>query len=112
MPLFGSRGGDERLRCPYEGCGRSFDKPTVMTDSSCVPRESFYACPHCMSRLEITMDGMKVKSINATEYPRVFDSPAKCAHFFGFLHAFPENAPLADECLICPKVLQCTVRKK
>ena len=57
------------------------------------------------------MEGTKVKSIKATDYPKVFDSPAKCAHFYGSLHGVPEGAPLPDECLICPKVLQCSLRK-
>jgi hypothetical protein len=54
---------------------------------------------------------MQITSVKATEYPKVFDSPAKCAHFSGFLNAMPENAPLPEECLICPKVLQCNLRK-
>ncbi len=112
MPLFSrNRESDENLKCPYEGCGKPFEKPTVLTDHSTVPRGSFYACPHCNSRLDITMDGMKIKNIKPTEYPKVFDSPAKCAHFFGSLHAVPEGAPLPDDCLICPKVLQCNLRK-
>jgi hypothetical protein len=64
-----------------------------------------------MSRLDITMEGMKIKDIKTTDYHRVFDSPAKCARFFGYLNAFPSDAPLPDECLICPKVLQCNIRK-
>jgi len=112
MQLFRSHNTDEKLKCPYKGCEKGFDKPTVLTDASTMPRSSYYACPHCMSKLDITMDGMKIKSIKATDYPMVFDSPAKCAHFFGFLNAFPENAPLPDECLICPKVLQCNHRKR
>jgi hypothetical protein len=64
-----------------------------------------------MSKLEISTDGKKILGVKASEYPKVFDSPAKCAHFFGFLHALPEGAPLPDECLICPKVLQCNLRK-
>ena len=102
---------EEKLRCPYDGCGKKFEKPTVLTDGSTVPRSSFYACPHCMSKLDIKMDGMKIKEIKPTDYHMVFDSPAKCAHFFGYLHAFPVDAPLPDECLICPKVLQCNIRK-
>ena len=112
MRLFRSRNGDDKLKCPYKGCEKGFDKPTMLTDASTVPRSSYYACPHCMSKLDITMDGVKIKSINATDYPTVFDSPAKCAHFFGFLNAFPESAPLPDECLICPKVLQCNHRRR
>jgi DNA-directed RNA polymerase subunit RPC12/RpoP len=102
---------DDKLHCPYDGCGKKFDKPTVLTDASTVPRSSFYACPHCMSRLDIKMEGMKIKEIKPVDYPKVFDSPAKCAHFFGFLHAFPSDVSLPDDCLTCPKVLQCNVRR-
>ena len=112
MRLFRSHNGDDKLKCPYKGCEKGFDKPTVLTDGSTVPRSSYYACPHCSSKLDITMDGMKIKDIKATDYPTVLDSPAKCAHFFGFLNAFPEGAPLPDECLICPKVLQCNRRRR
>jgi uncharacterized Zn-finger protein len=103
---------DEKLKCPYKGCEKSFNKPTVLTDSSTVPRQTYYACPYCMSKLDIIVNDMKIVSIKPTEYPTVFDSPAKCAHYFGFLNVFPKDAPIPDECLICPKVLQCGVRKQ
>jgi hypothetical protein len=64
-----------------------------------------------MSKIDITTENMRITGIKATEYPKVFDSPAKCAHFSGFLNALPEDAPLPEECLICPKVLQCNIRK-
>jgi DNA-directed RNA polymerase subunit RPC12/RpoP len=100
----------ERLKCPYNGCGKSFDKPTVLTDSSAIPRESYYACPYCNSKIDILVEGVKIVGVRATEYPKVFDSPAKCAHYFGFLDSLPKDAAIPDECLICPKVLQCSVR--
>jgi hypothetical protein len=65
-----------------------------------------------MSKLDIVTENLRVVGVKAAEYPKVFDSPAKCAHFFGSLHALPANAPLPDECLMCPKVLQCNIRKK
>jgi DNA-directed RNA polymerase subunit RPC12/RpoP len=111
MPLFHSHSQDEKLRCPYKGCEKAFEKPTVLTDASTIPRQSYYACPHCMSRLDITTDNMKITSVKPTEYPKVFDSPAKCAHFSGLLNSLPEGAPLPEECLLCPKVLQCNMRK-
>ncbi|MDH5482210.1 MAG: hypothetical protein OEY22_04950 [Candidatus Bathyarchaeota archaeon] len=110
MPPFHAH--DEKLKCPYNGCSKSFDKPTVLTDSSTVPRQTYYACPYCMSKLDITVENMKIVSVKPTEYPTVFDSPAKCARYFGFLNSIPKNAAIPDECLICPKVLQCTVRKQ
>ena len=102
----------EKLRCPYTGCGKAFVKPSVLTDSSTIPRENYYACPYCSSKIDIIVEDLKIVDIKATEYPKVFDSPAKCAHYLGFLHSFPKNAPIPDECLICPKVLQCGIRTR
>jgi len=103
---------DGKLKCPYKGCGKSFDKPTVLTDSSSMPRETYYACPYCMSKLDIIVENMKLVGVKTTEYPKVFDSPAKCVHYFGFLTVLPKDAPIPDECLICPKVLQCNIKKR
>jgi hypothetical protein len=112
MPLFHSHVHDEGLRCPYKGCEKTFAKPTVLTDTSTIPRQSYYACPHCMSKLDITIENMKIVGIKPAEYPKVFESPAKCAHFSELLNARPQDAPLPEECLICPKVLQCNILKK
>jgi hypothetical protein len=65
-----------------------------------------------MSKIDIVTDKFKVVDVRPTEYPTVFDSPAKCAYFSGTLDALPPDAPLPDECLICPKVLQCTIRRR
>jgi len=103
---------DEKLKCPYKGCGKSFDKLSVLTDSSTIPRQTYYACPHCMSKIDIIVENMKLVGIKPTEYPKVFDTPAKCAHYFGFLNAIPKDGPLPDECLVCPKVLQCSIKRR
>jgi hypothetical protein len=65
-----------------------------------------------MSKLNIITENSKIIDVKPTEYPMVFDSPAKCAHFSGLLNAPPGSTLTQDECLICPKVLQCNVRKK
>jgi hypothetical protein len=109
MHLFHSHGSSEKLQCPYKGCEKRFDKPTMITDDSVIPRQTHYACPFCMSKLDLAAENSKVISVRATEYPMVFDSPAKCAHFSGLLNT-PSGS--TDECLICPKVLQCNNRKK
>ena len=111
MGLF-THGSHDKLRCPYKGCEKHFEKPTVITDTSVIPRQSHYACPYCMSRLDIVTDRSKIVDVKAAEYPMVFDSPAKCAHFNGLLNAPPGSMLTQDECLVCPKVLQCNLRKK
>ncbi|MDI6847823.1 MAG: hypothetical protein QMD23_06835 [Candidatus Bathyarchaeia archaeon] len=102
----------EKLKCPYTGCGKSFEKPTVLTDSSTIPRQTYYACPYCMSKIDVIVEGMKIVRVKPTEYPKVFDSPAKCVHYFGFLNTLPKNTAIPDECLVCPKILQCNIRRR
>ncbi len=109
MRFFHSHGSSDKLQCPYKGCEKHFDRPTMITDDTVIPRQTHYACPFCMSRLELDTVKEKIVGIRATEYPMVFDSPAKCAHFSGLLNA-PSGS--TDECLICPKVLQCNNRRK
>jgi hypothetical protein len=65
-----------------------------------------------MSRIDIKVENMKIVSVKPAEYPKVFETPAKCAHYFGFLNTVPKDMPIPDECLICPKVLQCSIKKR
>lgn len=103
---------EEKLRCPYKGCGKPFERPTVLTDSSTVPRQTHYACPHCMSKIDIVVEDLKVIDIRPTEYPKVFDSPAKCAQYSGLISAMSRDAAVPDDCLVCPKVLQCGIKRR
>jgi len=65
-----------------------------------------------MSKIDIVVENMKIVGVKSTEYPKVFDSPAKCAYYFGFLNSIPKDMPIPDECLVCPKVLQCSVKRR
>ncbi len=113
MPFFKgfSHGhGGEHLQCPYKGCEKEFDKPTVLTDLSSIPRQSYYACPFCMSKIDVVTEGTRIVDIKPVDYPAtVFESPAKCAHFSGQVGF---GGGVTDECLICPKVLQCDRRRR
>lgn len=102
-----------RLVCPYVGCRRSFSKPTILTDDSKLPRETYYACPHCNSRLEIFVDdSKKTKLVSVERSTDVGEiAPPHCHHYFGFLQGIGEKTPLPDECLTCPKIMQCFVKK-
>ncbi|MEM2099326.1 MAG: hypothetical protein QXU99_06260 [Candidatus Bathyarchaeia archaeon] len=63
--------------------------PTVLTDTTMVPRQSFYACTYCMPKLNIATEDLKVINGRAADYPTVFDLPAKFAHFSGLLNPLP-----------------------
>jgi len=78
MHLFHSHGSGEKLQCPYKGCEKHFDRPTVITDDSVIPCQTHYACPFCMSRLELETAKEKIVSIRTTEYPSFWFTRQMC----------------------------------
>jgi hypothetical protein len=73
---------------------------------------SNYACPFCMSKIDLKVEGLRVVNVMPLEYPKVFDSPAKCAHYASLLNSTTSDSPLPEECLVCPKVLQCSIKRR
>jgi hypothetical protein len=129
----------EGLVCPYSGCGRSFEKPVLVTDCSKLPRETHYACPHCLLRLELSLesgggDGLghvRVKAVDedlllsgleggggsrgfgeAVSSNRASRPSKSCKHFLGYLRSLPEGTGIPDECAVCPKIMQCYIRRE
>jgi len=101
------------LHCPYVKCGRVFEKPLVLTDMSKTPRETYYACPYCLSKVEIVVEdekGLSSVSVETSDNPREMP-PLECPHHFGDLKSLPENASIPDECLTCPHLIQCFIKK-
>jgi DNA-directed RNA polymerase subunit RPC12/RpoP len=65
------------FKCPHKGCEREFNKPTVITDSYKIPRETHYACPYCNSKLEIVTKDSQAIGVNTAQNPKVFYLPAE-----------------------------------
>lgn len=127
----------EDLKCPYSTCGRSFKQPVMVTDSSKLPRETHFACPHCMLKLGLQM-GESGKNISEHVSLRAIDDesslfhltssdrdknweqavsstqatrPSKaCRHYMGYLKELPHGFEIPNECAVCSKILRCHAR--
>ncbi|MCW4052789.1 MAG: hypothetical protein NWE78_06250 [Candidatus Bathyarchaeota archaeon] len=123
----------ENLICPYSNCGQTFQQPVMVTDSSKLPRETYYACPHCMLRLQLILDAnsqgsesgnVHVQAMEGTLLTHIKSSPKgafaeavsspyatrpskRCRHFFGYLRGRPHGIDLPDECAVCSNIVQC-----
>ncbi len=103
-----------KLQCPYDMCKKVFDKPVVMLDSTSVVRETYYACPHCRSKVEIDVGDPLHPRLLSVDDPVFVDrrAPVACDHFVGYLRDLPGDVGIPDKCAVCPKVIQCSVKKK
>ncbi|MEM2916751.1 MAG: hypothetical protein QXN63_00125 [Candidatus Bathyarchaeia archaeon] len=100
------------LTCPYDNCGKNFLKPLILTDNTKFPRESHYVCPHCFSKLEITLakENTRLLTVKPCKDAATPATPAECPHFLGYLKTLPENTPIPDKCATCPKIVQCFIK--
>ncbi len=105
----------------------------MVTDASKLPRETFYACPHCMLRLELLLDNeggslstIQVQASEGVELgcgcerklgegvsSAVASRPSKsCRHYLGFLRSLPLGVDIPDECSVCPSIVHCYVKRE
>ena len=103
------------LVCPYGNCRKGFKQPILLASKGELSRVSFYACPHCHSKVDLVLkDSKDLGSVEAVAaYPEahvaVGRKPEGCMHYMGYLETLPENAPLPDKCLTCPRAMLCIV---
>jgi DNA-directed RNA polymerase subunit RPC12/RpoP len=100
----------ELLFCPYKNCGKVFTKPLMLTDSTGILRKTYYACPHCHSKLDIKVEDFHVVHIGKCTGGERTPVKVNCPYSFGHLRTLSENAPIPDECLTCPKLLHCHIK--
>ena len=101
------------LSCPYEECGKVIKTPLVVTDMSKTPRDTYYACPYCLSKVEIVVKGEKgldSVSFETSDNPKEMSS-LECPHHFGHLRDLLRDASIPEECLTCPQLIRCSTKK-
>jgi len=95
-------------------CGKTFQKPILATISTGDQTQTYYACPRCLVKVQT----FKAESKKNDEEPPILseergkrqtepESPVKCEHFFGYLNKHQKNTPFPEDCLTCPKMVEC-----
>jgi len=105
--------GSEHLVCPYSECKKEFEKPLMLTDFSRTPRETYYACPHCLTKVDVVVKNQGLASVSLETSERALEkTPSECSFRFGYLKTLPKDAAVPDGCLTCPQLLKCFVKKE
>ena len=104
--------------CPNPKCHRKIEEPILLSNLSTTPAKQYHACPHCFIELEVISaqpqrqgEEEKKKEEPLVKAPeREEKGPSRCAGYLGYLACLRENKPIPQECLVCPKVLDCAMK--
>lgn len=103
----------QAIVCPWEKCGKIFSAPIELTVRTKDSRQTYHACPHCFSRVNISDNHEKNPSeVSLGALGDASESITKndaenCIHFLGYLKTRPKDSQIPDECLTCSKILKC-----
>ena len=115
----------ELITCPNPECQEKIRELIVVSDVSTKPVERYYACPHCFFKLDVLsaqflreekMREHAEEEKKRREEPSVKPpekkekGPSRCAGYLGYLSSLPKNKPIPQECLTCPRVLDCAMK--
>ena len=105
--------------CPNPKCKKKLENIIIVNENSTDPADFYYACSHCLYKLDPTTTKLfKKEEIvieEKTETKRKQperEIPTECPKHFGYLLIGLKNAPIPEECFICPKMLDCMHGKK
>lgn len=98
-------------------CGKIFIEPIELTVRIRGSPETYYACPHCFSRLSLSGNRQKDPSeaplcaSKKASWETIRDiennRPKGCVHFLGYLKTRPKSSPIPDGCLTCTSIIHC-----
>jgi DNA-directed RNA polymerase subunit RPC12/RpoP len=111
-------------------CGKQFTKPIFAINNSPGVAEAYYACPSCLSKVEVRKEEKKPElKVEAKPEVQTQHEPAPaevkieskpenqattptsiCAHYNGYLKNRPKNTPVPEECFTCTLMLDCMSR--
>jgi DNA-directed RNA polymerase subunit RPC12/RpoP len=95
------------------GCKTPFQRPLFATILASGQRQTYYACPRCLTRVDAQKsesEDTEQRASPAQELGRATsETPHSetCQHFFGYLNKREKGNPYPEECLTCPKMIDC-----
>lgn len=106
-----SRG--QAIVCSYVKCGKNFSEPIELTVRAKDSLETYYACPHCLSRVSVSDKSEKslseapVVASRDTSKDIKENDVADCPYSLGYLKTRPRDSSIPDECLTCASIMKC-----
>ncbi|MEM2202544.1 MAG: hypothetical protein QW595_02795 [Candidatus Bathyarchaeia archaeon] len=116
--------------CPNPICRKTFTKPVKVENLSSGTLTVYEACPYCLTEITLkeAITPVKQKATTAENVeaiklehetkkeetvnvqPSSLVETPNCKHYFGYLSERSSRDMPPEECMVCPKIVQCMLR--
>jgi hypothetical protein len=111
-----------KITCPNKACNKVFDKPLRTINLQYDPKVLHDACPYCLEAIPAAKAKSKKQTDNIatpeTETETEKEKPVQnqektsdCKYHFGFLSEKEPKQQIPDECILCPEIIDCMIKK-
>ncbi len=108
------------ITCPNKACNKVFEKPLKTINLQYNPKVLHDACPYCLEEIPAVENKSKKQPEN-TETPEIEAEEEKpvqnqeksydCKYRFGYLSEKEPKQQIPDECILCPEIIDCMIKK-
>ncbi|MEM1588813.1 MAG: hypothetical protein QXZ68_00820 [Candidatus Bathyarchaeia archaeon] len=104
--------------CPNPICGKTFAKPLKVENLSYGNLVIYEGCPYCLTEIAIK-DGVPMgeakleheqKPEKITVAQKFSAETPGCRHYLGYLSERSSRENIPEECMVCPKIVQCMLK--
>jgi len=105
--------GETDFRCSE--CGKEIRKPLFTRISSEGLVQTYYACPHCLTKIPETQENVPETSETLGTSEEATSTQPKpegvnCQHSLGYLKKRPKETAIPEACLTCGKLIECMAK--
>ena len=90
------------------------------------PTEPYYACPYCLTKLEIEQPKKEEEKVTFETLPqtqpenkqneskeknKTEEKPSECQLHLGYLSERSSKEQIPDDCLVCKDIVECMLKK-
>ena len=100
---------EKKNQCPNPDCKIEILEPILINNLSTHPAKKYLGCKICFS--ELKKNYLKLLKIPTNIHQKnKKESPKLCKNFFGYLSKKPKDTSTPAECLVCRKLVDCTLK--
>ena len=88
-------------------CNCKIRQTIIIHNLSTKPKKTYYGCSNCFLEVNKISSQFQKKETEINSIKREEKASTSCLHYYGYLTSHLKDTNIPQECLVCPKLLEC-----